>query len=35
MIGCVLSPLKPSELDILSFEKAKNVERLGLSPIQN
>ena len=33
MVGCVLSQLKPSELYILSFEKAKNVELLGLYPI--
>ena len=41
MVGCVLSQLKPSELYILSFEKAsaffkaKNVELLGVYPIQN
>ena len=34
MIGCVLSQLKPSELCILSFFIAKNVELLGLYPIR-
>ena len=34
MVGCVLSQLKPSEFYILSFEKVKNVEFLGLYPIR-
>ena len=42
MVLCVLRQLKPSELYIISFEKglasallkAKNVELLGLYPIQ-
>ena len=33
MVGCDLSQLKPSELYILSFSTAKNVELLGLYPI--
>ena len=41
MVGCVLSQLKPSELYFLrcgsasAFFTAKNVELLGLHPIQS